>query len=183
MTDQPTMTDFVKALADADRLRIIGALSQRSARAEEIAAGLNMPMRDAYNHLCFLVYVGALTETDGVYAMRPDGIENIARAQLQEERPTYAPAPDLDPATRKVLITYLNADGSIKQIPSQPAKLNVILAYIAQAFTPGVNYTEKEVNTILRRFNIDTAGLRRDLIDAGMLKRISDGSRYWREIA
>jgi hypothetical protein len=43
-----------------------------------------------------------------------------------------------------------------------------------------VNYTEKEVNTILRRFHLDTAGLRRDLVDANMLARESDGSRYWR---
>jgi hypothetical protein len=39
---------------------------------------------------------------------------------------------------------------------------------------------EKEINTILRRFNEDTAGLRRDLVDAKMLGRESDGSRDWR---
>jgi hypothetical protein len=44
----------------------------------------------------------------------------------------------------------------------------------------GVIYTEKEVNQIIRRYNEDVAGLRRDLIDRGMLQRKSDGSQYWR---
>jgi hypothetical protein len=42
------------------------------------------------------------------------------------------------------------------------------------------SYTEKEVNMILARFHEDTPGLRRDLVDAGLLARERDGSRYWR---
>jgi len=51
---------------------------------------------------------------------------------------------------------------------------------LVAVFEPGVNYTEKEINTIIRRFNVDTAGLRRDLIDSGLLARESNGSKYWR---
>ena len=72
------------------------------------------------------------------------------------------------------------SDGSIKQIPSQPVKLSVILNYLVEHFEIGKNYTEKEVNSLLRRFNEDTAALRRYLVDAGMLNREGDGSRYWR---
>jgi hypothetical protein len=43
-----------------------------------------------------------------------------------------------------------------------------------------VVYTEKQVNAIIARFHEDVAGLRRDLIDRGMLARERDGSRYWR---
>jgi hypothetical protein len=78
------------------------------------------------------------------------------------------------------LAAHLNPDGSIKQIPLQPAKLRVILDYLINAFNVGANYSEKEVNMILARFHADTAGLRRDLIDAGMLERERDGSRYWK---
>ena len=42
------------------------------------------------------------------------------------------------------------------------------------------SYTEKEVNLILARFHEDTSGLRRNLVDAGLLARERDGSRYWR---
>ena len=93
---------------------------------------------------------------------------------------SYVPAPDLDAKSRKVLVTYLNADGSVKQIPQQAAKLRVVLEYLVTAFTPGVDYTEKEINTILRRFHVDVSGLRRDLIDSGLMARESNGSRYWR---
>jgi hypothetical protein len=175
------MLDFVTALSDADRLRIIGLLSQRTARVAEIAADLNIPLRDAFDHLAFLAQVEVLRETGGVYELQTDGLKKLAREQFHETREAYVPAPELDQKARKILATYLNPDGAIKQIPSQPAKLRVILDFIVSSFTPGANYTEKEVNMILRRFHLDTAGLRRDLVDAGMLKRLSDGSRYWRE--
>ncbi len=80
----------------------------------------------------------------------------------------------------RVLAAHLNPDGTIKTIPLQPAKLQVILDYLINAFTVGANYTEKEVNMILAHFHPDTCRPARDLIDAGMLERERDGSRYWR---
>jgi len=112
--------------------------------------------------------------------LNAEKVETLAREQLREKKPEYIPAPDLDDKSRKVLASCLEPDGTIKRLPSQPAQLKVILNYLVQAFTPGVNYTEKEVNTILRRFHVDVSGLRRDLVDAGLLDRKRDGSRYWR---
>jgi hypothetical protein len=80
-----------------------------------------------------------------------------------------------------VLVSCLEPDGTIKRLPSQPSQLKVILNYLVQAFTPNVDYTEKEVNTIIRRFHVDVSGLRRDLVDAGLMDRERDGSRYWRQ--
>jgi hypothetical protein len=59
--------------------------------------------------------------------------------------------------------------------------LRVILNYLINAFEVGRVYTEKEINAILKRFNEDVSGLRRDLVDAGLLARERDGSRYWRK--
>jgi len=177
------MIDFVKAMSNADRLRIIGLLAQQKADRAEITAQLGLTVRDAFNHLSFLEFVGVIRQVDGVYEILPDRLETLARSQLSTARKGYVPAPELDEKTRKTLKTYLNADGSIRQIPSaltRPGQFQVILDYIIQAFSPGVNYTEKEVNAIIRRFHEDTAGLRRDLVDMGMLERESDGSRYWR---
>ena len=115
-----------------------------------------------------------------MYELNTGKLENLARVQLRKEKEEYIPAPDLDQKSRKVLATCLNPDGTIKQLPPQPGKLKVILEYLIQAFTPGLDYTEKEVNTIIRRFHVDVSGLRRDLIDAGLLDRERDGSRYWR---
>lgn len=180
MNDSQELLDFVKAMADVDRLRIIGVLARRRANRSEIAGRLNMPLRDIVDHLAFLEHVGVISLKDNLYELNDDKVEGLARSRLREERPVYVPAPDLDDKSRKVLASCLNPDGTIKNLPPQPGKLKVILDYLVQAFTPGVNYTEKEVNTIIRRFHVDVSGLRRDMVDAGLLARERDGSRYWR---
>ena len=180
MNDSHELLDFVKAMADVDRLRIIGVLARRRANRSEIAGRLNMPLRDAVDHLAFLEHVGVISLKDNLYELNTEKLENLARTQLREEKPEYIPAPDLDEKSRKVLVACLNPDGTINQLPPQPARLKVVLDYLIQAFTPGVNYTEKEVNAIIRRFHVDVSGLRRDLVDAGLLARERDGSRYWR---
>ncbi len=188
-TEQPNMLDFVKAMSDAERLKIIGILARRPATAREVAAELGMPFRDAFHHLSFLQFVGAVrpdagkSSQDSVYELNTDGMDALAKARLPESRKSYTPAPHLDEKTRKVLVTFLNADGSIRQIPNSiryPDRMRILLDYLVEAFTPGVTYTEKEVNTIIRRFNVDVSGLRRDLVDAGLLARERDGSKYWR---
>lgn len=173
------MLDFVKAMSNPDRLRIIGLLSQEHATRAEIAQRLNLSVKDSLTHLGFLEFVGAVTQTDGIFTLNNDKLAMLAQEKLAEARPSYIPADDVDEKSKKMLKVYLNADGSIKQIPAAP-KLQVILNYLVQFFEFNTDYTEKEVNTILRRFHEDTAGLRRDLVDAKMLDRKSDGSRYWR---
>lgn len=172
---------FVKAMADAERLRIIGLLTRGPKGLTEIAAGLGMHPADAARHLERLTASGAVRETAGTYDLDEQRIEALARGQLAEARAVYVPAPNLDARSRRVLAAHLNPDGSIKRIPSQPRKLQVVLHYLLAAFTPGVDYTEKEVNAILRRFHLDVSSLRRALIDAGLMSRESNGSRYWRD--
>ena len=175
------MLDFLKATAHVDRLRIIGLLVQRTASRAEIAQTLNLSARDSVNHLAFLEYIGVLTRTSETYALNADKLATLTRDNFANDRPAgYVPAPELDPTAQKILKAHLNADGSIRQIPSQPTKLRVLLHYLLEAFEPSVDYKEKDVNEILRRFHADTAGLRRDLVDANLLARESDGSRYWR---
>lgn len=180
MNDSHKLLDFVKAMADADRLRIIGVLARRRAKNSEIAGRLSMPIRDVVDHLSFLEHVGVISLKDELYELNTEKVESLAREQLREKKPEYVPAPDLDERSRKVLVSCLEPDGTIKRLPSQTAQLKVILKYLVQAFTPGADYTEKEVNTIIRRFHVDVSGLRRDLVDAGLLDRERDGSRYWR---
>ena len=174
---------FVKAMADAERLRILGLLTRGPQSLAAIAAGLGMHPSDAARHLEQLTVSGALREAAGKFELDEPRIASLAREQFEAPRAAYVPAPDLDARARKVLVTCLNPDGSIKQIPHQPARLKVILHYLAAAFTPGMDYTEKEVNTVLRRFHVDVSGLRRDLIDWGLMGRESNGSRYWRRTA
>jgi len=181
MEPQPEVLSFVKAMASADRLRIIGLLSLRgSKRAVEIAEALGIHPSEVNRHLEQLTASGVVREAEGVYDVDEKAIESLARSQFEGKRPVYEAKEEEQPDVRKVLKTYLNADGTIKQIPQEGKKLIVILNYVLEAFAFDVTYTEKEVNTIIRRFHVDTASLRRAFIDQGFLARESDGSKYWR---
>jgi hypothetical protein len=180
MNEQPEILAFVKAMASAERLRIIGVLARGKATQSEIAGQLGVPVRDVFNHLAFLANVGVVHETDGVYDLDEKAIESFARGQFEGKRASFETEEEKPEDVRKVLKNFLNADGSLKQIPPQGNKLLIVLNFIVDAFAFDTNYTEKEVNTILRRFHVDTAALRRYLVDNGLMDRESNGTRYWR---
>ncbi len=186
MNEEHEILPFVKAMASAERLRIVGVLARGRATQTEIAGQLHMPVRDLFNHLAFLKHVGVVSETDGVYDLDEKTIESLARGQFEGKRSAYVPDENLQEDVRRVLKNFLHADGTIKEIPHPGSKtkrvnqLLIILNYVVDAFTFDTNYTEKEVNTILRRFHPDTAALRRYLVDHGLMARESDGTRYWR---
>ena len=180
METNPEMLTFVKAMASADRLRIIGVLVRGRATQAQVAEQLHLPVRDVFNHLSFLAHVGVVSETDGVYDLNEKAIETLARGQFEGKRPSYEAKDGKPEDVRKVLKNFLNADGSLKQIPPMGNKLLIVLNFIVDAFAFDTNYTEKEVNTILRRFHVDTAALRRYLVDYRIMARESDGTKYWR---
>lgn len=177
METQPQVMDFVKAMASAERLRIIGLLSRGGKHVVEISNALGVHPSEVTRHLEQLTASGVIREEDGIYELDEKAIESLARGQLEGKRPQYEERPE---DVRKVLKAFLNADGTIKQIPLDGKKLVIILNLIVDAFDYDTNYTEKEVNTILRRFHLDTAALRRYLVDYGLMARESDGTRYWR---
>jgi hypothetical protein len=180
MEAQPDIVDFVKAMASAERLRVVGVLVRGKATQAEIAEQMHVPVRDAFQHLSFLAHAGVVREEAGVYELDEKAIELLARSQFEGKRESYEIKNEKPEDVRKVLKTYLNADGSIKQLPQEGRKMEIILLFILDAFPLDTTFSEKEVNTILRRFHTDTATLRRNLIDYGLMARESDGSKYWR---
>lgn len=180
MNDQPEVLDFVKAMASAERLRIVGVLVRGRATQAQIAGQLHLPIRDVYNHLAFLVYVGVVREEEEWYELDEKSVESLARGQFEGKRAVYESKEEKPEDVRKVLKAYLNPDGTLRQIPTDPKKLKVILNFIVDAFPFDTTFTEKEINTLLRRFHLDTAALRRYLVDTGLMAREGDGSQYWR---
>ncbi len=178
--NEDEMVNFVKAIADADRLRIVGLLTQKPARLSEIVELLGFHPADTQHNLPLLIQSGIVHLTDGLYELDTKTLEERSRRQFEGYHPGYRPESNLEKNAGRILAAHLNPDGTIKSIPLQPVKLQVILDYLINVFTVGVNYSEKEVNMILAQFHPDTAGLRRSLIDAGRLERERNGSRYWR---
>ena len=86
------MLDFVKALAHADRLKIVGMLAQRPAHLVEITEGLSLPDREVSNHMTFLEHVGVVHRKEDVFELDTNGLETLARQQFEGGRPAFSPA-------------------------------------------------------------------------------------------
>ena len=89
MDEQPEILSFVKALASADRLRIIGVLVRGKATQSDIAEQLHLPLRDVFNHLSFLVNVGVVTKVSTTWMRKqsnPSPADN-SRGNAQRSRP------------------------------------------------------------------------------------------------
>ena len=78
----------------------------------------------------------------------------------------------------KVLRTYLK-DGRMSLLPGKEKKKLVVLQYVMERFETSRNYTEKEVNEIIRTIVDDYVTVRRYLIEYGFMDRKRDGSAYW----
>lgn len=83
-----------------------------------------------------------------------------------------------------ILKRFLDGEGRIKLWPTKREKQKLVLAYLAQFFTPGESYTEPEINEMIKAKHTfeDLFLLRRGLVDQGHLNRTKDGRRYWREL-
>ena len=86
--------------------------------------------------------------------------------------------------TKDPLAPFLDDDGRLTGLPQKHAVRRALLALLAEKFAPGQDYTEKQVNAICDAWHTfgDYFILRRGLVDSGLLKRLPNGSKYWREI-
>jgi predicted transcriptional regulator len=186
-TQHETLLEFFKALADANRLKIVGFLAQRSYTVKELSETLGLSISTTSNHLSYLAQVGLVSARAmghySVYSLELEALQNMARRLLQtEDLPGLSQSANSDVTAydRKVLTTFVDSQGRIIAFPAQEKKYQVLLRYVLKAFDVGVRYTEKQVNEILLRFNDDTASLRRGMIEYHLMEREGGGGAYWR---
>jgi hypothetical protein len=176
---------FFKALADANRLRIVGLLAQQERGVEELAAALDLRASTVSHHLARLAEAGLVaSRAEGhfhLYSLDVAAIEANAKRLLgrDELRDLAGPSTDAEAWERKVLAAFTDEDGRVVQFPMQRKKFEVILRYVARALERGVDYSERELNAILKRYSDDTATLRRGLVDHRILAREPGGARNW----
>jgi hypothetical protein len=174
-----------KALADENRLKIVGLLAQKAYTGEQLAALLGLSVSTTSHHLSRLAKTELIeTRTDGhyyLYSLRTDVLQSLAQKLLKaEELPKLSAEVDIDAYDRKVLQSFMDEQGRVNAFPSQEKKLQVVLREVVKAFEPGKRYPEKQVNEILSRFNDDTAFLRRSLVEYRLMQRQGGGGEYWR---
>ena len=184
MSDE--LVTFFKALADANRVKIVGLLSHKPCSVEELAALLDLKPPTVSHHLAKLAQAGLVqARADGyytVYELNEKALQNRARSLFSQESLAASVSDvDADAYDRKVIGDYSRKDGSLKTIPAQRKKLEVILRHVVRDFEPNKRYSEKRVNDILSRYHEDTASLRRELVGYGLMKREGGGGSYWRE--
>ena len=178
------LLDFFKALADGNRLKIVGLLAQKPLSVEEMAAILELSPATVSHHVRRLAEAGLVEGSAQqyyhVYSLKLDTLQAMAQRILSTEQlRETAQHLDLDRYDQKVLRTFI-VDGQLTQIPTQRKKRDVILRHILQEFEPERRYTEQEVNEIIERFHEDYATIRREFIMTGMMEREGGGGMYWR---
>jgi predicted transcriptional regulator len=178
------LVSFFKALADANRLKIVGLLAQQPYSVEQLAAILDLRPSTVSHHLSKLSEVGLVSaKAEGyynVYQLEEEKLQQTRIMFSQEDLAAVVKDVDMDAYDRRVVENYSTTDGRLKTIPSQSKKLEAILRYVVQAFDVDTHYSEEQVNEILSRFHDDVASLRRELIGFGLMERTSDGKEYWR---
>lgn len=184
MSDE--LVTFFKALADSNRLKIIGLLAQQPYSVEELAALLDLKPSTVSHHLAKLAQIGLVSAKTqsyyNVYQLDEKALESKSKSLFSQEN-LAASIIDVDAGAydNKVVKDYMRKDGSLKTIPAQRKKLDAVLRYVVQAFELNKKYSEKKVNEILSRYHEDTASLRRELVGSGLMKREGGGGEYWRE--
>jgi predicted transcriptional regulator len=176
---------LLKALADKNRLKIIGLLAQRSHTVEELSSALKVGASTASHHLSVLGKAGLVSgKAQGyysVYSLQTGQLEETAKRLLKPEKLTnIAEETTEDAFEKKVLATFTSPDGRITAIPMQKKKFLVLLRYLIREFRHDALYTEKQLNRILEHFNEDTAQIRRGFVENGFMAREAGGGKYWR---
>jgi predicted transcriptional regulator len=183
--EQPTgeLIGFFKALADANRLKILGLLAQDAYSVEQLAALLELRPSTVSHHLARLSEAGLVSARAesyyNVYSLEAGTLEAMAQRLLAEDTlPALAEGVDMQSYERKVIDDYTLPDGKLKTIPAQRKKLEAVLQHIVQDFEPGRRYSEAQVNAILSAYHDDAATLRRELVGYRLLER--NAGEYWR---
>ncbi len=194
ITQQTDLLYMLKALADEQRLTMLGLLSEREYTITELAERLKLTEPTISHH------VRKLRES-GLVTLRMAGNQHFCRTN--ESRiarfKSYVAEIDTPPTAERAKDSSDNAwidaldwsdedkkilrshtfDGRLVRMPVKDKKWLVILRWAAARFEPGVRYSEKEVNAILTEINADYATLRRSLVEYGFMRRERGGGDYW----
>lgn len=173
---------FFKALADGNRVKIVGLLAHQPYSVEELAAILGVTSATISHHLQKLSQADLVTaharQYYNVYSLRSEVMRQMAEQLLNDDViREVAPLRDLDRYSNQVLENFV-VRGKLKAIPSQLKKREVVLRHIANQFEIGKSYPEKRVNEILKSFHSDFNTLRKELVRTKLLAH--ERAKYWR---
>ena len=180
------LLQFIKVLADENRLKMLSILATREYSVEELAALLQLKAPTISHHLARLKESGLVKmRTEGnthYYSLDAETLRATSKGLLSSEKMAeLVPMQDMegDAWERKVLRDFFEGP-VLKEIPANRKKRSVVLRWLATLFEPGTRYPEAQVNEIIKRHHPDASTLRREMIGEHLLQR--EQGMYWREL-
>jgi predicted transcriptional regulator len=172
-----TLLEFFKALSDENRLKLLGILAQRECSVEELAALLHLKAPTISHHLAKLKALNLVTlNPEGnthLYRLNSEQLQFLSRDLLTPDQlQTLAQTVQPEDWETTVLKSFVDND-RILSIPAARKKRFVLLKWLVQKFEVDRDYSEGEVNTLLKRHHEDCATLRREFIGYQLMRRDS----------
>jgi predicted transcriptional regulator len=170
-----TLLAFFKVLSNESRLRIVGLLARGPMTVGDLAGQLSIKEPTVSHHLTRLREIGLVTlETRSnlhIYRLNHGMLRQMSLDLLSREQ-VASLVENAEPLSwqDKVLATFVE-EGRIRQFPVKQKKQLVLLGWLVEHFEQGRDYSEKEVNAIIKPIFADTAYLRRRLISFGFMQR------------
>lgn len=166
---------FHKALADANRLRMLVLLADGERNGLELAEKLGVTPATVTHHAAKLREASLINERrekNTIYfSLNHYFLKNSASAAADfiyrgtnardEVNPMDA---ELTKLKESVIKNFFDKEGKLKQIPSQLKKKLIVLEHIVSGLEKSRTYSEKEINTFIKQYHEDFATLRREFI-------------------
>ena len=169
---EAALLNLCKLLLDEDRLKILGALAQQAWPVDTLAQQLRVNRLPV--HLHKLAEAGLVNQgiEQGVefYQLDSQQILKLKKRLFARDEASEAQSPD-----EQDLAKFVKRD-QVAQLPVHPAKLRLVLNWLADKFQINVEYSERAVNELLKGLTADPVAadhvtLRRLLIDHLLLVR------------
>ncbi|RKS05754.1 hypothetical protein DFP74_1365 [Nocardiopsis sp. Huas11] len=159
----PHPAQLTSSLADPDRLALYARVV--------CSGGAGLPAEEVRSAGAKAAKRLARLLRDGL--VREDGDRVVAVPEVFGEATASARPRSADP------VDAVFRAGRLAELPARrELRLAVFARVTERLFAPGLEYTEKQVNTAIRTCYDDPSALRRHLVEEGFLAREDDGSRY-----
>jgi ArsR family transcriptional regulator, arsenate/arsenite/antimonite-responsive transcriptional repressor len=173
--DAKEVTLVFKALADQSRLMIVKSLIEKPQYLEELAERLNLAVSTVSFHLKKLEAVGLVRKEKQQYytifylkkELFKKTLEEFMSFEIDEKQEQKK---RITAYKEKVLKAFMR-DGKIIQIPAQKQKRWIVLEQVLNEFEFNKEYSEKEVNEIIQKFNEDHCMIRRSFVEERVMNR------------
>jgi hypothetical protein len=177
-----TLLNFFKVLGNESRLKILGLLANQERSVGELADMLDVKEPTVSHHLAMMKELGLVAAraegNNRIYWLNTQALEMMSKDLFSRSNLATLVEDSADDAwERKVRQSFLDGE-RIKAIPAQQKKQLVLLHWLLEKFEPGRQYTEREVNDIIKQHHEDSAWFRRSFIDHRLMAR--EKGVYWR---